>query len=303
MRKYISILITVLIFVVIFRNINTLQFRDYLINMNIPYFLFSMFLFIPIIVLWGERWRIIIHKYCKIDLKESIKLIMSCGSLNSITPSKIGDFGKAYFLKKELGLRKGVGAVIFEKYLDLFVICLYGLMGFFFIIEYSPITLSIIVFCLVVIIVGFLPYFINLPKSRLFKWIFKIKIRKKNIGKTFEEALFFLEDLREGKVFRKILILTLVGWIIQFVQIYFFFLALGYAPPIPLMLGFVTAAIIIGLLPLTIGGMGTRDSVLIILFSGYAPAALMLGIGILMSLRYWIPALFGLIFLKDYIKK
>jgi hypothetical protein len=46
--------------------------------------------------------------------------------------------------------------------------------------------------------------------------------------------------------------------------------------------------------------MGTRDSALIYLFASYESAALMAGIGILCSMRYWVDTLLGLPFFHVY---
>ena len=59
-------------------------------------------------------------------------------------------------------------------------------------------------------------------------------------------------------------------------------------------------AIFVGLLPLTLSGMGTRDPAFIALFGGLGVAAeVSLGVGLLYSLYgYWLPALVGLPFMR-----
>jgi uncharacterized membrane protein YbhN (UPF0104 family) len=67
-----------------------------------------------------------------------------------------------------------------------------------------------------------------------------------------------------------------------------------------MVLAYVPISIFVGLLPLTIGGMGTRDSALIYLFAAYEPASVMAGIGLLCSMRYWMDTLVGLPFFHAY---
>ena len=69
-------------------------------------------------------------------------------------------------------------------------------------------------------------------------------------------------------------------------------------------LAFVTAAILpamfAGLLPFTLAGMGTRDSVLIVLFAAYASAAQSLSVGLLDAFFFrWLLSLLGLPFLQQ----
>jgi hypothetical protein len=54
------------------------------------------------------------------------------------------------------------------------------------------------------------------------------------------------------------------------------------------------------LLPLPLGGMGTRDAALIFLFVPYENAVVMASIGLLCSLRYWLDSLVGLPFFHAY---
>jgi hypothetical protein len=46
--------------------------------------------------------------------------------------------------------------------------------------------------------------------------------------------------------------------------------------------------------------MGTRDSALILLFAPYADAALVAGVGLLCSMRYWMDTLLGVPFFHGY---
>jgi hypothetical protein len=69
---------------------------------------------------------------------------------------------------------------------------------------------------------------------------------------------------------------------------------------IRLVFAYVPIAIFIGLLPITIGGMGTRDAALMALFAPYEGAALMAGIGLLCSTRYWLDSLLGWPFFQAY---
>jgi hypothetical protein len=66
-------------------------------------------------------------------------------------------------------------------------------------------------------------------------------------------------------------------------------------------IAYVPISIFIGLLPITIGGVGTRDAALIHLFAPYASPAMMAGIGLLCSLRYVLDSLIGLPFFRAYL--
>ena len=60
-------------------------------------------------------------------------------------------------------------------------------------------------------------------------------------------------------------------------------------------------AMFVGLLPISLFGVGTRDAAIIYLFSAYHPAEVMAGVGLYVSLRYFVPAAAGLPFLQHYL--
>jgi hypothetical protein len=97
-----------------------------------------------------------------------------------------------------------------------------------------------------------------------------------------------------------IVLLSVGLWLLHLVQIYLFFVALHSSVATRTVFAYVPLSLFIGLLPLTIGGMGTRDSALILLFAPYESAVVMAGVGMLCSLRYWMDTLLGLPFFHHY---
>ncbi len=301
MKKLISAVVTVAIFVIILRNVDIQQLKQHFINIDLFYLTLAMLMFIPTTLVTVERWRMMIKKYCKIKRWGATKIFLAAGALNSVTPSKLGDFAKAYFLKKEgkLDLKRGISSILLEKYLDITSICLFSLAGLLIIKKVDALTIPIILFCSSILFASVLFYFFNFSRISFLKRFLKGKVR--NLIKDLYE--FLRETKSDKKLSVHIVFASLLNWFLQLTQVYFFFLSLNYAVPFELVFALVPAAIIVGLVPVTIGGMGTRDSALIILFSEYAPAELMLGVGLLFSTRYWIPSLIGLPFTKEYLNK
>ena len=79
------------------------------------------------------------------------------------------------------------------------------------------------------------------------------------------------------------------------------FLALGVNISLFYIAAAFPLAIFVGLIPITIAGMGTRDSAIIYLFSAWAGSSVCLGVGFLYSFfAYWFLALLGLPIMKKY---
>ncbi len=91
-------------------------------------------------------------------------------------------------------------------------------------------------------------------------------------------------------------------WVMHLMQIGVFFLACGVTVSVMDIASNVPLAIIAGLVPITIAGIGVRDSALVILFFEHGPAAQIALVGMLTSLRYLIPGLMGVPFLYQSLR-
>ena len=89
-------------------------------------------------------------------------------------------------------------------------------------------------------------------------------------------------------------------WFLHLLQFYFAFLAIRAEVPWPQIFGLVPMAIFVGMLPITVAGIGSRDAALILFFAPYAPASQMAFIGLFASLRYFLPGLCGVPFIHQY---
>jgi uncharacterized protein (TIRG00374 family) len=92
---------------------------------------------------------------------------------------------------------------------------------------------------------------------------------------------------------------SVVIWIGSALQIYLLYSAVEQQVPIIFSIAVVPIAILVGMLPVTIAGMGTRDLAIVKLFSGYASTSASISIGVLFFLlRYLVLALIGLPFIS-----
>ena len=90
-------------------------------------------------------------------------------------------------------------------------------------------------------------------------------------------------------------------WLLHMVQFWLFIQALNVFVPFIDNLALTPLAILIGLMPFTFAGIGTRDAAFVFIYSSYFTAATGAALGVLATMRYVIPALFGIPFLARYI--
>ena len=90
-------------------------------------------------------------------------------------------------------------------------------------------------------------------------------------------------------------------WFLHLFQIWLFALALAAILPLIENLARAALSILVGLLPFTLAGIGTRDAALIFFYQPHMTAQAAAALGLLCTLRYLLPALAGLPLLGLYV--
>jgi len=301
---FLSLILTVLIFIVIFTIIDIRLFLENLKEINLWLFLLSLILLIPPYLLLAYRWKAMISDFRSVTFKESFKLNIVGQSINLVTPAKLGDFTKAYFAKSSSFKGKvALGACFFEKILDFFMLSIFALVGIIGI--YTELAGILILGMLLILIL--IPLFFLASDFRnqgLFMRLIRFFLPFKKITAVIEEVLSYFEVLKKNrKNVARIFLINFLLWLVFIFQGYVLLLAVGVDISIIVAYGLLPLAIFVGLLPVTVSGMGTRDTAFILLFSPFAPTEVMVLYGLLFSLRYILPALLGLFWAKEVMEK
>jgi uncharacterized membrane protein YbhN (UPF0104 family) len=171
--------------------------------------------------------------------------------LATITPAKLGEFGKVVYLKKKgLPATVGIALVIVDRLADVIVISLLGIVGIGILFGkiWSLIAIALVLFvCLIA----------------LFVWKI-IGNERKSLFKTVIVPL-----LPKKKTVIIVLLYTILSWILYFgwaVQIAH---SVEMNVPIPILISAFTITGILSLLPIAPAGLGTRDAALLVLLAAY----------------------------------
>ena len=266
---------------------------------SVRYVYLALILLITIInyLLISLRWQMMVGGYCKISYLESLSAVISASSLDIIVPSKLGSFAKAYFLKKSKPIETNstISLVIYEKLLDLSSLSLFFIITTVINRTFNSLIISTLIVALSVLLIFSLLHIVNLFNYYPIKGLRKIKPLNKMIGcleiiYTFNKnPNLTLTDLV------KIYATTLLLWLMNATQIIFIFYLIGLDIPGLIIIMHMFCAIFIGLLPISIAGLGTRDLTIVYLFQGLMSynQAVLIG-GITSIIRYFIPALIGI---------
>ncbi len=302
MKRLLPLTFSVLILIIIFSRINLADFGNYIASLDIPLFAAALLCFIPQVLISAWRWKFLIRKKASLGLFESVKLVLASSSLNVFLPSKIGDLSKAYFLKKQgkIELKRGTNVVLFERYIDTASLCSMAVLGILTEGSFSRHFLILLGISCGVIALFPVLYFLKFEKEPKFSfggkhpWMEKLR----HFLKDAQEYL--LELKKDQKTLWLAIAASVFLWSLHLFQFYLVFLAIHAPVAWYHVFCFVPVSILIGMIPITLAGIGSRDAALILLFAPYAPASQMIFIGIFASLRYFIPGICGIPFLHQY---
>jgi uncharacterized protein (TIRG00374 family) len=305
-KPLISIGVSFIILGVIYWKIDIANIKDVLVQVDGSVFMGALLILIPTTLLSAFRFRMLLRGQNKPSLGLATKLILAGSTMNVVLPSKMGDMLKSVFMRDALDMRGSlaVSVVVFEKACDLLGLlawCLLGLVVYagdesFFIFLVLAIGGGLGVGILMLLSLSFADWFFRLvskvaPSSMSDKF--------ENLCKSWAEVHGFF--WRSKRAVLSIVGVTLLIWFLHLLQIWL--LATALHAPVPLLssLGLSSLALLAGLVPLTLAGVGTRDAAAIYLFAPFMAAPAGAALGLTLTLRYVIPGLAGLPYLAEYL--
>jgi len=234
----------------------------------------------------AKRWSIVL--LCmrhRLPMAHCILLVLASFAINPFTISKAGDFLKAFFLRKKISIWECSGSILVEKYLDIITVLILGLFGSIIIWIPSLVLLSGISLAFLI------GAFCIAPKTAKYieKWP---RISGKIRGLILARNSIAMHPL----MFTKAMMISLIVRLLSFFQIFIVAGFLDMNLSLTKIFAVFPIAICVGLLPVTLSGIGTRDAVLVMLLTHQTVNALALGIAYTLF-NYFILSFLGIPFL------
>lgn len=267
LRKLLPLIgIGIFIFIIYQVGINKIVSSFQGINYN--YLILTLVTMTILVILTPIKWIYIVKKQgINIDFWTATKYYFISVFYSFVTPARTGSLMRAYYLSKytKKSLVYCVSSIVLERFLDLMVVFLLAIIGAFLLTGF----LQYVLIAFVLVVVGGLILFKKermIHVFRLFHWFFMNDHLKNKMKSSFED---FYNSLPEIKYWIVPFIYTIIFWLSNYSIDYL--VALAFNMNIP-WLHFITIfpiATIIGLIPITISGLGTREAMLIYLFGLY----------------------------------
>jgi len=231
-----------------------------------------------------------------------VRLVLLASVLNLVLPSKMGDIAKAAFVADEKLMpgQEALALVMFEKMLDMASLLMWCAFGLIILADDGWVFWSL--FTIIVSGLAFLIALFLLPiVMKKICLVFQKCLPQKISGKiaSFEAAWAEMRAVTWATPSKlAVSVLVSIGlWALHLVQIWCFALAIGTGLGIAPAFGLAPLAILVGLMPFTFAGIGSRDAALVYFLAPYMAETAALVLGFLCTMRYVMPAIGGIPFL------
>jgi uncharacterized protein (TIRG00374 family) len=234
------------------------------------YIVYALLLTIPLLVIRNVEWQIILKEQ-KITMKylDSLKIYLIGIFYGSFTPGYSGQLMRIPYLKEKT--REPFGKLFINTIIDTFVhsFSIYGMIiiGAFLVVgtipELLPVTIVWMVgFCLAVL------YFSGKKRGAKFFRVAITHLIPKKIKPHLNAFVdTFYSDFPRFKVMIIPYLIGIITWVIVFSQEYLILLGLGLQIPYLTFLALYPIANVAGFIPITFGGLGTREFTAILIFT------------------------------------
>lgn len=242
---------------------STVEYPMFLIGLLVLFFAHAF-----TILRWQDVLRLIGY-----DLKTGIvaRAYLANLPITKVTPAFSGDFVRSFFIKEQVPVSIGSGGIFLEAMLDISILFVSILAGAF----WTGAIIQALISTLVIVGMIYFTYFSNtswvrsmLERSKLALNFFSaIQLAYKNPGTTL-----------------RLSVLTFFSWMGTVVFLWCIFAALGENVPLAAIFFLQPFAVLAGLLPITVSGVGVRESAMLVLYVGVAGSSTVLFVGLAYSL-------------------
>jgi len=303
MRRILGIVVSAALLFALYAAVDFGALLDAIRAADLFWLAIGLLMVIPLTLATAWRFKALVID-AHVGFGEANRLVLASSTLNLFLPSKLGDLAKAFVLSARHGMEGELAfsIVVFEKALDMVSLLLWGAFACLYGGLSKP---ELLIFALPVLLLLGLSLLIILPLPALSSLIRLVaRLLPEGIaakaGRLAETsagmAAWFWQ--KRGRA-AGILLLSILLWGAHLLQFWLFTKAIGSFVPLLDNMAFATLAILVGLLPFTFAGIGSRDVAIVYFYGPYLSPAGAAFLGILGTLRYVIPAVAGIPFAGD----
>jgi len=296
----IKLIIAAMVTVFLIKRVHGKEIISAFASASLPLIFISLLLLIPNLYLQFFKWRYLVRLLkAKVSNQEIMQSLFAGFTFGFITPGRLGEFGRAFFIKETSWISL-LGIAAIDKLFSLAIVVFWGAVGLIFFIA-RQLTLYIFVPLFVFILIAlFVIYYILLHPQIIKSFLYSI-----NIILPFRDKIKLLmgslDNFHQPQA-RKLLWLNLcffIAFLLQYCLLTFAFEPSHFLPTF-----FALSAVMLvkTMLPISVGDLGIRESAAVFFLGkiGIMEATAFNASILLFIINLVIPSLMGLILLLKY---
>ena len=260
--------IILLIIIILFLDVN--KIIDSFLSIDPKFTIIALSLTLPKILLYGISWKVLLNEQrIKLSYIQTVKIYLIGVFYGSFTPGFLGHLIRAPYVKEKTN--EPYGKIFVNMYMEValrtIALLLMIIIGTLLLIGTYP---ELFIFSIAIFITTLVIYIYIIDKvrgERLFNFLIKYFIPKRFKEHLFRFIKTFYNDFPRLRILAFPLIIGFFIWLITFSQEYLMVMALDLNIPYLFFLVLFPIANIAGYLPITFGGLGTREFTSIIIFT------------------------------------
>jgi hypothetical protein len=261
LKYLIRILLGIVIFFLVYFKVGFSNIFKTILSMNNLYWIPALLVLTIAFLVAAYNIKIHTDLINKIPFKVIMKYYMISWAFGLLAPGRIGELSIAYFLKKhKLTIGQGTAVSLFDKIATIFVLGIISIFGFYIFLPKDALFYSL------ALLISFIVAILLISSKKIRHFIRKYILRKyEHKFKGFYKTIILA--FKKKKVISLKILLSLVRWVLVSIMISFLFMGIGTIVSFWNILIITSIASIVVLIPITPGGLGTRDITIIYLYS------------------------------------
>ena len=262
--------IGIVLFIFILFQLDFTQIKGIFSNIHPFYAILSFFVFIPLLLLVNIEWQLLLKRQrIHVSFWYSIKNFFIGYYYGFITPGGLGAITRSLYLSNQSKepLPKCFSNIVTFNTIEYLALLLLGFVGAFFLSSIYPFLFIFIFFMVIFVIFLYILFFKWSKSQHLFQKIVTHRLLSK-ITSTFQHSIeSFHKDVPTLKDAFIPFILSLTGWTMKYIMLFFIAQLFGISIPLFYFILIVAVADVFSSIPISIYGLGTREAALITMVS------------------------------------
>jgi len=275
MKKELAI-VGFLLLAAIFLFIDFNRLVEILSTANPILFIAAVLVGIPSVTARSAKWHLMLKKQGhRFSFPKILKYYFIGIGLGTFTPGRLGDFVKALFVNRKIrSLGQSFSSVLVDRIIDLIVLLALGILSslaFIYLYGVTIISIPLIAVLVAVPCIGFYLLFNKKLLKKVLRPFYRALVPeqyKEKLKAGFDPFLSSAQSLLKNRnLLAFAIFFSLVSWGLETLTQFLLAMSLGIELSLTFILMVMSLSTLVSLLPLSVSGIGTRDALLILLFS------------------------------------